>query len=36
VTYYPSDWHQMHSICYVSANLIAIKDGTRNGGILAI
>jgi len=36
VTYYPSEWHRMNNICYVSANLIAIKDGTRNGGILAI
>jgi SAM-dependent methyltransferase len=36
LTYFPSDWHQAHNISYVAANLIAIKDDTRNGGILAI
>jgi O-antigen biosynthesis protein len=37
VTYYPSDWHRANNICYVSANLVAVKDGTpRNGGILAV
>jgi O-antigen biosynthesis protein len=36
VTYFPGEWHRTHNICYVSANLIAIKDDTRNGGFLAI
>ncbi|MFC7484130.1 glycosyltransferase [Luedemannella flava] len=37
VTYFPSPWHQQHNIPYVSANLIAIKDGSaRNGGPLRI
>jgi SAM-dependent methyltransferase len=36
VTYFPSDWHQQHQISYVSANLIAIKDEVRNGGLLLI
>lgn len=35
VTSFPSDWHRDHDISYVTANLIAIKDGTpRNGGFL--
>jgi GT2 family glycosyltransferase len=35
VTHYPTDWHQQHDISYVTANLIALKDGTpRNGGEL--
>ncbi len=36
VTYFPTEWHRAHDISYVSANLIAIKDDTRNGGVLAI
>ena len=36
VTYFPSDWHNANHISYVAANLIAIKDGVRNGGILAV
>lgn len=35
-TYFPSDWHQEHHISYVNANLIAIKDGPRQGGLLNI
>jgi O-antigen biosynthesis protein len=35
-TYYPSEWHEQHQISYVNANLIAIKDGPRQGGILSI
>lgn len=35
-TYAPSDWHAQHQIPYVQANLIAIKDGPRQGGLLAI
>ena len=37
VTYFPSAWHEEHNIPYVSANLIAIKDGgARNGGPLRV
>jgi SAM-dependent methyltransferase len=37
VTYFPSEWHEQHQIPYVTANLIALKDGTpRNGGPLLI
>ena len=35
-TYHPSDWHVEHQIPYVNANLIAIKDGPRQGGLLKI
>jgi glycosyltransferase involved in cell wall biosynthesis len=35
-TYFPSEWHQQHNISYVNANLIAIKDGPRQGGQLLI
>lgn len=35
VTHFPTEWHQAHDISYVTANLIALKDGTpRNGGPL--
>jgi 2-polyprenyl-3-methyl-5-hydroxy-6-metoxy-1,4-benzoquinol methylase len=35
VTHYPTDWHETHDISYVTANLIALKDGApRNGGVL--
>lgn len=33
-SFYPSEWHETHNIPYVRANLIAFKDGPRNGGIL--
>jgi SAM-dependent methyltransferase len=33
-TYFPSEFHRTHHIPYVVANLIAVKDGTRNGGLL--
>jgi hypothetical protein len=36
VTYFPSKWHEENKICYVLANLIAIKDGPRQGGFLLI
>jgi O-antigen biosynthesis protein len=36
VTYFPSDWHRTYRISYVAANLIAVKDGVRNGGWLRI
>ncbi len=36
VTYFPDDWHRQHDIPYVCANLIAIKDGPRQGGYLLI
>ncbi len=36
ITYFPSEWHEQHKISYVCANLIAIKDGPRQGGILGI
>ena len=35
-TYFPSDWHQQHNISYVNANLVAIKDGPRQGGLLLV
>ena len=35
-THFPSEWHQQHDISYVTAHLIALKDGApRNGGRLA-
>lgn len=34
LTTFPSDWHLQHQICYVNANLIALKGGPRNGGDL--
>jgi SAM-dependent methyltransferase len=36
VTYFPSQWHEENKISYVLANLIAIKDGPRQGGFLLI
>lgn len=36
VDYYPSDWHRTNQIPYIAANLVAIKDGPRMGGRLAI
>jgi hypothetical protein len=35
-TYYPSEWHEQCKISYVCANLIAIKEGPRQGGFLRI
>jgi glycosyltransferase involved in cell wall biosynthesis len=34
LTYYPSEWHEYHKICYVRANLVAVKDGPRIAGEL--
>jgi O-antigen biosynthesis protein len=35
VTSYPSEWHSVHDISYVTANLIALKDSApRNGGMV--
>jgi hypothetical protein len=34
VTHFRDAWHQQHNIPYVSANLIAIKGGPRQGGIM--
>lgn len=36
VTYFPTPWHEQHQISYVAANLIAVKDGPRQGGLLLI
>lgn len=36
VTYFPSDWHREKDISYVLANLIAVKEGPRQGGYLLI
>jgi SAM-dependent methyltransferase len=36
VTYFPTEWHEQHRISYVCANLIAIKDGPRQGGLLLV
>lgn len=33
-TYFPSEWHREALIPYVEANLLAIKDGPRQGGAL--
>jgi len=35
-THFPNEWHQKHNIPYVCANLIAIKDGPRQGGRLGV
>jgi glycosyltransferase involved in cell wall biosynthesis len=35
-TLFPSDWHKQHNISYVQANLVAIKEGPRQGGLLLI
>jgi len=35
-THFPSEWHQANNIPYVCANLIAIKEGPRQGGRLGI
>jgi O-antigen biosynthesis protein len=35
-TYYPSEWHEQNQICYVNANLVAIKNGPRVAGLLEI
>lgn len=32
-TLFPSDWHQKNNICYVNANLIAVKGGRDFGGL---
>ena len=36
VTFFPNDWHRERNISYVCANLIAIKEGPRQGGYLSI
>ena len=36
VTYFPSIWHEQRNISYVCSNLIAIKDGPRQGGPLNV
>lgn len=33
-TWYPTPWHEANKISYVQANLIAIKEGPRQGGFL--
>jgi SAM-dependent methyltransferase len=35
-TFYPNGWHENHKISYVAADLVAVKDGARNGGPLRI
>jgi len=35
-THFPSAWHETHNIPYVCANLIAIKEGSRQGGRLGL
>ena len=32
-THFPSPWHRQHEISYVNANLVALKEGPRQGGI---
>ena len=32
VTFFPTEWHERNMIPYVCANLVAIKDGPRQGG----
>jgi ubiquinone/menaquinone biosynthesis C-methylase UbiE len=36
VTDFPDTWHAERNIPYVRADLIALKDGPRQGGILSI
>jgi O-antigen biosynthesis protein len=36
VTFFPNAWHEEHQIPYVCANLIAVKDGPRQGGQLRV
>jgi glycosyltransferase involved in cell wall biosynthesis len=36
MTFFPSPWHEENQIPYVCANLIAIKNGERYGGLLGI
>jgi SAM-dependent methyltransferase len=36
VTYFPDTWHEQRDISYVCCNLIAIKDGPRQGGPLNV
>jgi SAM-dependent methyltransferase len=33
-TFYPTEWHEAHRISYVKATLVAIKEGSRQGGQL--
>ena len=35
-TYFPDSWHAAHQIPYVCANLIALKDGPRQGGLVSM
>jgi hypothetical protein len=35
-TFFPTEWHSQNMIPYVCANLIAVKDGPRQGGQLRI
>jgi hypothetical protein len=35
-TFFPTPWHEEHAIPYVQANLLAIKDGPRQGGRLQV
>ncbi len=35
-TYFLTDWHEASQLPYVQANLIAVKDGPRQGGYLLI
>ena len=36
LTFFPSEFHQIHNIPYVMANLIALKGGERYGGMLGV
>ncbi|MDQ1699669.1 MAG: hypothetical protein QOG34_1532, partial [Frankiaceae bacterium] len=36
LTYWPSDVHEQMHIPYVKGNLIAVKDGPRQGGPLHV
>jgi SAM-dependent methyltransferase len=36
VTYFPDAWHEQRHLSYVCCNLIAIKDGPRQGGPLNV
>jgi O-antigen biosynthesis protein len=33
ITQFPTEWHQQQRISYVTANLVALKDGPTQGGI---
>jgi hypothetical protein len=35
-TWFPTPWHETNQLSYVQANLIAVKEGPRQGGLLLV